>query len=424
MFKSLFASGKDGPGYRAHVLTDAQTLDTKADTVIKLQPQIDAGWPVEAVAAGVRVSEGSVLALSAAWACVNLMAGTIASLPLMVYRTDSDGNRRVARDHPLYTILHDSPNYDQTAYEFWEGGQSALEMMGNQHARIVRSGSRIVALNPIIKPSARRMTDGSIRYRWTEGGRTYDEPQENVFHIRGFGGSPLGGLSTLAYGRQVFGLASAVNTAAASHFRNGARPSLALSTDKFLNEKREMIEKGIEEKHAGAMNSGRPLILEGGLTPHNLSFSPEDAQMLESRGFSVEEVCRFFGTPPHLIGHTSGNTALGSSIEDQTLSFEKYALRRRLTRNEQAMRKQLLTAADRASGYTIEYNIEGLMRGNSAGRAAFYKAMADSGFYTINEVRRLENLPPVEGGDVPRVQMQNMPINMTVAPKLIAGGGE
>lgn len=405
----------------------AQVLGVKAfgpqESVRYLSLTEDVHWGAEPVAAGVAVSESSVLALSAAWACVNLLAGTIASLPLMVYR-EAAGGRVVAKDHPLYRVLHDSPNYDQTAIDFWEGGQAALELRGNMFARIERLGGRVVSLTPIQSPSVTRQPDGALRYRWTENGKSHDEPQENVFHVRGFGGSPLGGLSTLTYGRQVFGLSTAVNTAASKHFANGVRPSLALTTDKFLTEHRERIEKGLQEKHAGAMNSGRPLVLEGGLTPHKLSFSPEDAQMLQSRAFSVEEICRLFEVPPHMIGHTEKSTSWGTGLEQQTLGFQKFTLRRRLKRIEQAIMKQLLTPADRAAGIVVEFNLEGLLRADSAGRSTFYQRMTQIGAMTINEVRALENLPPVPGGDVPRMQSQNIPINMASPPALVAGGGE
>jgi HK97 family phage portal protein len=381
------------------------------------------GWPVEHVAAGVAVNERTALSLSAVWACVNLLAGTIASLPLMVYR-GAGADRKVARDHPLYWLLHDSPNFDQSAGDYWEGGEAALELRGNMHSHIERNGARIVALRPIWGVQARRTTSGAIRYRWTENGRPFDEPQENVFHVRGFGGDPLGGLSTLSFARQAFGLNVAANKAAATTFANGVRPSVALVTEKLLGDQREAIEDGLAAKHAGAMNAGRPLVLEGGLTPHTLSLSPEDAQMLETRAFGIEEVCRFFGVPPHMIGHTAGNTQLGSSIGEQTTAFEKFTLRRRCKRIEQAAMKQLLTPADRAAGITIEFNLEGLLRADSKGRSEFYERMARMGAMTINEIRALENLPPVPGGDVPRMQSQNIPINMSSPPALVAGGGE
>lgn len=323
-------------------------------------------------------------------------------------------------------MLHDSPNYDQTALDFWEGGQAALELRGNMHARIERSVGRIVALHPIVDPVVTRQPNGALRYRWTENGKSYDEPQENVFHVRGFGGSPLGGMSTLSYGRQVFGLSLAVNSAAQTTFANGVRPSLILTppADRTLGDRRDVIEKALQEKHAGTMNAGRPLLLEGGLTPHQVSFSPEDAQMLESRSFSVEEICRFFETPPHMIGHTEKSTSWGTGLEEQTLRFQKFTLRRRLKRIEQAIMKQLLTPADRAAGIVVEFNLEGLLRADSKGRSEFYRTMTQIGAMTINEVRGLENLPPVAGGEVPRMQSQNIPINMANPPALVAGGNE
>ncbi len=412
------------PGRDGMIGKAVTALRIKAANFLRPMSIEDArGWS-ETSNAGVPVNERGILSLSAAWACVNLLAGTIASLPIMVYRSDANGDRTVAKDHPLYRVLHDSPNYDQTALDFWEGGQAALELRGNMHARIERGAGRIVALHPIVDPVVTRQSNGSLRYRWTENGKSYDETQENVFHVRGFGGSPLGGMSTLSYGRQVFGLSLAINNAAQTTFANGVRPSLILTppADRTLGELREVIEKALQEKHAGAMNAGRPLLLEGGLTPHQVSFSPEDAQMLESRSFSVEEICRFFEVPPHMIGHTEKSTSWGTGLEEQTLRFQKFTLRRRLKRIEQAIMKQLLTPADRAAGIVVEFNLEGLLRADSKGRSEFYRTMTQIGAMTINEVRGLENLPPVAGGEVPRMQSQNIPINMANPPALVAGG--
>lgn len=414
------------PGREGLITKALVALGWKAasDFATPLELRNPEGWPTERVAAGVTVNETSVLALSAAWACVNLLAGTIASLPLMVYR-QAGGERTVAKDHPLYRVLHDSPNYDQTAMDFWEGGVAALELRGDLIARVERSGDRVVALHPVSGATVRREASGSLRYLWTESGRAWDEPQERMLHVRGFGGSPLGGMSTLAHGRQVFGLSRAVNETAATTFANGVRPSLILATpgDKTLTkDQRDGLEGALQEKHQGAMNSGRPMLVEGGITPHQVSFSPEDAQMLESRAFSVEEVCRLFGVPPHMVGHTEKSTSWGTGLEQQTLAFQKFTLRKRLKRIEQALEKQLLTPADRVAGVSIEFNLEGLLRGDSAGRATFYKDMTAMGAMTINEVRALENLPPVAGGDVPRMQAQNVPINMANPPALGAGG--
>lgn len=364
--------------------------------------------------AGEYVSDKSALALSSVWACVNLLAGTVSTLPLMVYRTRSDRTREPYSQHPLFGILHDSPNADQTASDFWEFCQSAIELRGNAYARKLRIGTRIIGLEPIpptVMAPPRRLASGVIEYNWTLNGRTYRGDDQDVLHIRGFGGDPLGGLSTLEFARNTFGLAKAIDRAAGATFKNGVRPSGVLTFEKFLSpENRTTAETTLTEKFNGAMNAGRPLILEGGTKWQQLSINPEDAQMLESRAYSVEEVCRFFGVPPFMIGHTDKATSWGSGLEQQVLAFSKFTLQRRLERIEQALMKQLLTPQDRAEGVTIEFKLEGLLRSDSAGRSSYYQSGLSNGWLTINEVRALENLPPVAGGDVPRMQSQNVPI--------------
>jgi len=234
-----------------------------------------------------------------------------------------------------------------------------------------------------------------------------------VLHIRGFGRDRyhLGGLSTISVAASTFGLAKAINKSAGSVFRNGIRSSIALTADRDLTaEQMAEARAKVEERYGGAINSGRPLLLNHGWSATTLSINPEDAQLLESRSFSVEDICRFFGVPPFMIGHTEKTTSWGSGVEQAVLGFQKFALGPRLRRIEQALTKQLLTAEDMAMGRKFEFNLEGLLRGDSVGRAGFYQTMSQIGAMTINEIRAKENLPPVPGGDVPRMQMQNVPI--------------
>ncbi|WP_312619068.1 phage portal protein [Agrobacterium pusense] len=401
----------------------------KSAIVRRLTVREPDGWYPDAMRgdAGELVTDGTALSLSAVWACVNLLAGTIASLPLMVYRTDAQGKRTLARDHRLYRVLHDSPNYDQTAVDFWEFVSASLELWGNAYARIERSGGQVSGLHPVAPNlvSVRRLSNGSIEYRWTEDGKSYVETDGAMMHIRGFGGNPLGGMSTLHFGRNTFSLARAVDRSAGSTFKNGLRPSGVLTFAAWLSpEQREIAKTNLVENYLGAMNSGRPLILEGDTKWQQLTITPEDAQMLESRSFSVEEICRFFGVPPHMVGRTEKSTSWGTGLEQQTLAFQKFTLRRRLKRIEQALEKQLLTANDRVNGITIEFNIEGLLRADSAARASFYAIMVQNGIYTRNEVRALENMPPKEGADDLTVQSQNVPVGTTGYPSIESGDGE
>lgn len=374
------------------------------------------GW-IEAdriASSGESVTWQNTLGLSTVWACVNLLAGTLASLQLVIYERGKAGIQVEAPDHPLYRLLHDSPNADQTAMDFIEFLCVSLELWGNAYASITRgSGGRIIELLPI-RPdlvSVRRLADGALAYRWTEEGKTFDLRQEEMLHIRGFGGSPLGGMSTLAFGRNTFGLALAIDRAANATFANGLRPSGTLTFEKFLNqEQRDIAKNNLVAQFVGAMNAGRPLVLEGGTKWEALTINPEDAQMLQSRGFSVEQICHVFGVPPFMIGHSEKSTSWGSSLKEQTLGFQKFGLRRRAKRIEGAMEKQLLSPADRARGIRIELNFESLLRGDSTERTAFYGSGLRDGWLTINWVRAQEGLPPVPGGDVPRMQMQNVPI--------------
>lgn len=362
--------------------------------------------------AGERVTGVSSMGLSAVWACSNLISGSISSLPCQLYRT-IEGVRRADNEHDLYRVLHDSPNYDQTALDFWDFFCLSIELWGNGYARVVRRGDKVVSLHPV-RPDlvhVRRLRSGPLEYSWSKDGESYRLQDRDMFHVRGPGGDPLGGMSTLTFGRNAFSSALAAERSAAGMFRNGLRPSGVVKFKEWLTaEQRAEFDASFDQRYLGAVNAGRPIRVEGGMEFQPLSITPEDAQMLETRNFSVEEICRFFGVPPVMIGHSGGSTAWPTSVEQQGLIFQKFTLRRRLKRIEQAIRQQLLSPADRAAGVMAEFNLEGLLRGDSAARSTFYQSMTNMGAMTINEVRRLENLPPVAGGDEPRMQMQNVPI--------------
>ena len=367
-------------------------------------------------AAGEAVTSNSAMSLSAVWACANLVSGTIASLPFEVTRRADESVSEVASDHPLHRIIYESPNYDQTALDFWDFLGLSIELWGNGYARIERGGdgNRIVALHPILPESVnvRRDADGALVYSWSdEAGKGWRGNDRDVFHVRGAGGNALGGMSTLRFGREAFSSAIAAERAAAGMFRNGMRPSSVLKFKEWLTpDQREIAEDRLIAKYLGAVNAGRPFIAEGGVEYQQLSISPEDAQMLETRQFSVEEICRFFQVPPVLIGHAGSSTAWPTSVEQQVLMFQKFYLRKRLKRIEQAVCKQLLSPVDRARGISVRFNMDGLLRGDSAARASFYQTMTQIGAMSINDVCDREGWPRKPGGDVARVQMQNVPI--------------
>lgn len=357
--------------------------------------------------------------LAATWACVSFWAGNIAGLPLTIYRPGPLGVPVEDRNHPLFWVLHDSPNYDQSAFDFWEYMVAAIELRGNAYAEIQkRTDGTIYALVPIPPHlvTVSRQRDGALLYTWEADGVHHAEPQERVLHIRGFGGGPLGGVSPLDACRNTFTSALSADQAARSTFANGARPSGTLTSPKPLKpEQRIEAERLLQDNFVGAVNAGRPMLLDNGLTWNQLSMTPEAVQMLESRQFSTEEICRVFETDPHLVGHTAGNSILGSSIANQTLSLLKFKMRKRLKRIEGALEKQLLTTAERRAGVSIEFNVEAFLRADSQGRATYYQIMKQ--FMTLNEIRALEGLPPQPGGDTIMVQMQDVPLAQTKTPE-------
>lgn len=220
------------------------------------------------------------------------------------------------------------------------------------------------------------------------------------------------GLSPVAYARQTISAARATERAAATIFANGIRPSgwLVYKGGTLDAEQRKQARKNIIEPMTGAENSGKIGILEADFDYKQITIPPKDAELLLTRGFSVEEVCRWLGVPPILIGHSStGQTMWGSGVEQIILGWLTLGLRPYLTRIEQAIKRSLIVPEDRAKIYA-EFNIEGLLRADSAGRGEFYWKLAQLGALTPNQICDKENLPRFEGGDVHLLNQTLMPL--------------
>lgn len=375
--------------------------------------------------AGVEVNDQAAMTLSTFWSALALKGGIIGSMPIGVLDGYGTDIHKAVTNVPLFNVLHESPNADQTPTDYWEFAAISMMLRGNHYARKIKEGPRLIGLEPV-RPdlvAVRRRPDGKIGYRWSWDGKSYDLPEDDVFHVRGFGGGPLGGLSTLSYARESLGNALAADRAAGSMFANGARPTGALSFKEFLNpDQREIARGEMTDDFTGTQNAGKPFILEGGATWTSIQMNADDAQLLESRGWSVEDICRWLGVPPILVGHSEKQSSWGTGVEQVMLAFLKFSCAPMVRRIEQSIRKQLMTPAERSRGLFAKFNMEGLLRADSSGRATFYKEMTAIGAMTINEVRAKEDLPPVEGGDVPRIQMQNVPITEATGHKPLKAG--
>ena len=366
-------------------------------------------------AAGEVVNVETALRLSAAWACVRLIAETIATLPLNLYEVGADDTRSVAKSNPLHGILHTQPNSENTATEFWEVIVACLLLRGNGYARKLRAAGSLIGLDLMLPDRTRvtRLKTGQLQYQYNElDGTTSLLTEDDVLHFRGFSLDGLMGLSVISYASEVMGNAIAANTTSGSVFKNGMRPSGVLSTDQILQkDKRAEIRTDLAEQFGGAMQSGKTMVLEAGMKYQGITMNPEDAQLLETRGFNVEEICRWFRVPPFMVGHSEKSTSWGTGIEQQTLGFLTFTLRPWLTRIEQTVRKGCLSPVDRLR-YYAEFSVEGLLRADSSGRAAFYSAMTQNGIMTRDECRVKENLAP-KGGNagVLTVQSALLPID-------------
>ena len=378
----------------------------KGDTSYPFDSYISSGGAV--------VTPETALKLSAVWACVKLRAETISTLPLQLY----DSEKRVAVDHYLYRILHDSPNADMCASEFWQVQSACLDLWGNSFNLITkRSNGEVIALEPLFPSEmiVKRNKSGAIEFHYTENGKTTIYSEDKILHFKGFTLDGLVGLSAIQFFAQTIGMQFDANNQAQDWFKNGLKVGGFLETGEqtLTTDQRQRMRASLSE-FSKAENSGKYMILEAGMKVSGASsirINPVDAQLLESRYFGIEEICRAFGVPPQLIGHTSKASSWASSLEQTNQGFLTYALNPQLVRYEQTIARKLLLPQDKYK-YRPKFSVDGLLRSDVAKRGDFYVKMTQNGLMTRNEARELEDLPASTdpAADKLTVQMQMVPL--------------
>jgi HK97 family phage portal protein len=348
----------------------------------------------------VNVTNDSALRLAAVWACVRLISETIASLPLGIYQKTGTG-KRYAPEHPLHFILHDSPNPDSTASVMWEAFVAAMLLPGNGLCEKLMIGKRLVGLR-FLAPArlyiTKVMPTGQKRYYYTyEDGIQREIPRERIFRVPGFTLDGSWGVSSIYYGANVLGSAQAAETAAGKTFEKGLMPTVALHYPEKVRESQREEVRATLESLSGAANAGRPIVLEGGMTATVLGINPADAQLLESRRYSREEICSWFRVPPWMVGYGEKSTAWGTGMEQQMIAFLQFVLAPWLRRIEQFIDKDLLSPQDRARGYYAKFSVEGLLRADSKSRAEFYDKMIKAAVMTPDQARELEEWDAMGG---------------------------
>lgn len=355
------------------------------------------------------VSADKAIHLSAVWACVRLLSESVSTLPLKIYERQPDGSRKPATNHPAYQVLCRRPNLEMTPSRFMLMLVASICLRGNAFVEKKMIGNRLVSLVPLLPQNmvVKRLDNGSLEYTYTESATSRVIPAKNIMHIRGFGLDGVCGMMPMMAGRDVIGSAMAVEESAAKIFENGLQCSGFLSADGALNEEQRERLRGYMAKFIGSRNAGKIMVVEGGLKYQSVTMNPEAAQMLESRAFSIEEICRWFRVPPFMVGHADKQSSWASSVEGMNLQFLTNTLRPLLVNIEQEISRCLL---DGDEDLFAEFSVEGLLRADSAGRAAYYTTALQNGWMSRNDVRRLENMPPIEGGDIYTVQLNLTPL--------------
>jgi HK97 family phage portal protein len=261
----------------------------------------------------------------------------------------------------------------------------------------------------------KRLKDGGFEYHYTENGKVKIYTDDEILHFKGFTLDGYVGLSAIQFFAQTIGMQFDANNQAQDWFKNGLKVGGFLETGEqtLTGEQRTRMRNHLAE-FSKPENSGKYMILEAGMKLASASairINPIDAQLLESRYFGIEEICRAFGVPPQLIGHTNKASSWASSLEQTNQGFLTYSLNPQLVRYEQTISRKLLLPQDKYK-YRPKFAVDGLLRANNTARADFYVKMTQNGLYTRNEVRELEDMPRAEDptADQLMVQMQMVPL--------------
>lgn len=353
---------------------------------------------------GQTVNEASAMRVAAVYSCVSLIAGTLATLPMHVYQRVTDGERRRRDDHPV-AIVFRNPNRNQTRVDFLQQMQMALLLRGNAYARIRWEagprGNIPVELWPL-HPDLVEVEQGadlSLRYHVSrrDGREAETVTQEDMLHVRGLSSDGYMGRSVLADARDVVGIAQATQESAGTFWAHGGGPDVVLKHPRVLSEKAKIaLESHWEATYGGNASQRRVAVIEEGMEAVPLSITKRDAQFLETRQFQRGEIAGMFQVPPHMIGDTEKSTSWGTGIEQQQIGFLQYTMRRWLVTWEQAVWKQLV---EQEASYYPEFMVEGLLRGDLKAQMDGYAIGIDKGVWSINDVRRKLNEPPVDGGE-------------------------
>ena len=360
---------------------------------------------------GKRVSSGRAMRLTAVLGCVRVLAESIGMLPCSIYKTVGRGKEKATSER-LHKLVSIKPNGFMTPQEFWELLVVCLCLRGNFYAYKVKALGEVVELLPLdpgcVQPKLNSQWEPVYQVTFPDGS-TDVLGQEDIWHVRILTLDGLVGLNPIAYAREAISLGLATEEHGARLFSNGAVTSGVLRTDQELSDLAyQRLKEDFAEKHQGLGNAHKPMILEMGLDWKSMALSAEDSQFLETRKFQLEEICRLFRVPMHMVQNT--DRATFSNIEELGLGFINYSLIPYLTRIEQRINIGLIRES-KLGTYYAKFNVGALLRGDMKSRFEAYATAINWGMYSPNDCLELEDRNPRPGGDV-----YLTPMNMTTKP--------
>jgi HK97 family phage portal protein len=361
------------------------------------------------------------LQISTVWACVDRRGGAVASMPCFVYRQLAGGEKVLARTERLYQLLHDQPNNRMTPFEFWRAMMLNYDLRGNAYARIDRdSNGEALALWPMPAPQVEPqvLDDGSMVYVYRVGANVAILAAENVLHLKNLGNGTIG-LDKLEFMRATLDEQAKAQQDASKIFGAGGKPAGLLMIDKVLNEKqRENAKRSFADMTLAP--DSRLHLLEADMKFQQLTLTPAEQQLLQTRHYGVEEICRWHDVPPVLVHH-SGVTTWGSGIAEIRDGWCIFSIGPLVVNIQQAIRRCVLTPRQRAT-LTVEFSLDALLRASPLVRADIYAKYVQNGLKTRAEVRQLEGDPFIPGTDVLTAQSNLVPLHMLGRIKPAAGG--
>lgn len=363
---------------------------------------------------GIVVSDENAWNFTAVWAAIRILSESVAQLPLSVYESDKLGNKSLAANHQIFNLLHRQPNANMTTYTFVQKCMIDLLTRGNSFVYIERNGgARPVQLLPLNAKDVRLVeNEGEIYYELNEGGLV---DSQDILHFKVMSKDGLIGTSPVDVGASAIGYGLALEKYGNSYFGNGAKVSGVLSTDRHLSDEAiARLKVSFKENYSSIQDANKTMVLEEGLKFQQISLSNEASQFLNSREFSITEIARLFNLPPHLLRDLTKSSF--NNISEQSREFVQYSLMPYLVMMESEMNSKLFRKNE-AGKVETKFVVNALLRGTPKDRSEYYRTMLNIGAMSIDEIRKYEELPTIEGGD-----NHFMQLNMATLDDIIKGG--